>query len=178
MSSAIGATMGEVVALVTVALFAVVNGVNDGGTIVGAGSHTLVSRPWVPVLAIVLALAAVPMLFGTRVADTLANSLVQFEGSGGQATLLAAVAATLLVVWALTTRGLPTSLTLGLVGAIAGAGLAAGLPVGWRALGIVLAIGALAPILGIAGAFVLDRVLNPVAGRSFALRRWLPAFAP
>jgi inorganic phosphate transporter, PiT family len=166
--------VGDPVALVTVTLFALVNGVNDGGTIVGVGSRTLVSRPWVPLLAIVLALGAAPMVVGTRVADTLANSLVQFEGAGGRASLVAAVIATLLVVWILTTRGLPTSLTLGLVGAIAGSGLAAGQPVAWGALGIVLAIGALAPILGIGGAFALHRLLNPVAGRSLPLRRCLP----
>jgi inorganic phosphate transporter, PiT family len=52
------------------------------------------------------------------------------------------------VTWSLAARGLPTSLTLAVVGAIAGAGVGASLPVTWGTVGGVLLLAALAPLGG------------------------------
>lgn len=158
----------QVVGVLVVVVFALVNGVNDGGTVVGAGLRTSPRYPWLPAVLLVSALAVVPLL-GTRVAQTLAERLVGFEGDGGRTTLIAAVAATLVVVWVLTARGLPTSLTLGLVGAIAGAGTAARLPVDWGLVRFVLLVAAIAPAVGFVGAFLLQRALRPLLGPL----RWL-----
>src|SRR5690606_12145268 len=59
------------------------------------------------------------------------------------------VTVALVVVAALSRRGLPTSLTLAIVGGIGGAGLGTGLEVSWRGLATVLLIGAAAPLAGI-----------------------------
>ncbi len=62
------------------------------------------------------------------------------------------------VTWLLAGRGLPTSLTLAVVGAIAGAGVGARLPVSWGTVATVLVLGALAPIAGLGLAFAVTRV--------------------
>ena len=167
-SSGMVTMIDQVVAVLVVVVFALVNGVNDGGTVVVAGLRTSTKHPWVPIVMLVGALATVPLV-GTRVSQTLAERLVGFEGNGGRLTLIAAVAATLLVVWVLTARGLPTSLTLGLVGAIAGAGTASRLPVDWGLVGFVLLVAAIAPAVGFIGAFFLQRALRPFLGPL----RWL-----
>ena len=162
----------EAVSVVVVVAFALVNGVNDGGTVVGTGLRTSSRRPWLPILLLVGALAALPLL-GTWVARTLAERLVDFEGDGGRLTLIVAVTATMVVVWALSARGLPTSLTLGLVGAIAGAGAASGLAVDWGLVGFVLVVAALAPAVGLLGALALQRSLWPLLGPLGWMRRGL-----
>jgi PiT family inorganic phosphate transporter len=68
-------------------------------------------------------------------------------------------------------RGLPTSLTLAVVGAITGAGLGGGLPVSWRWVGFVLLVAAVAPLLGAALAAVASRALGRLPGRGPAHRR-------
>lgn len=163
----------EGVAVAVLLAFAWTNGVNDGGTIVAAGSRVASSHPWLPVVILLVALAAGPLV-STRVADTLASRLVSFEGQGGAAALTVALVATLAVVWLLTRQGLPTSLTLGLVGAIAGAGLAAGLPVGWSTIGWVLLVAAAAPAVGLIGAYLLQRAGRPLLGPMPRVRRALP----
>ncbi len=164
----------DVVNLGLVVAFGLVNGVNDGGTIAGLGLRVGMFAPWLPLAVLVVMLAVVPAVFGTRVAETLTLRLVGFEGRGGSFALFSAVVATLLVVWFLASRGLPTSLTLGLVGAMAGAGFAAGLSVDWSGLGFVLAIAALAPLVGLIGGFVLHRVIGLALGATPRFRRVMP----
>lgn len=165
--------IGEVLGLALVVAFALVNGVNDGGTLVAVGVRTAGQRPWLRLVVLVAALGLAPVLLGSRVAVTLAERLVTFQGGPGRLAVSSAVVATLAVVWVLSTRGWPTSLTLGLVGALAGSGAAAGLPVGWRTLGLVLLVAALAPTLGLLVAVGLHHLTRSLLGAAPAVRRGL-----
>lgn len=150
--------------------FALVNGANDGGTIVATGLRSRLRPPWLTPLVLVLAVALAPLVLGSPVARTLAERLVGFEGDGGVAAVVAAVVGATTVVLVLAARGLPTSLTLGLVGAIGGAGWAAGLPVDWLLLGVVLAVGVAAPVVGLAAAVALHHTTTRALGSSRAAR--------
>lgn len=169
-------------ALLAAALvFAVVNGANDGSALVGAGlkvRHAITPLGLAALLG--LALATVPLLLGTGVAATLAEGLVDFSGAQGLRALLVAVASAVFVVGVLSWRGLPTSLTLAIVGSIAGAGAGADLAVRWGVVAGVLVVGMLAPLVGAGVAFGLSRALRRFAraAAGASLERWhLAAFA-
>ena len=115
-----------------------------------------------------------PLLVGTAVATTLAHRLVSFGGEDGRVALLAAVVTSLVVVYGLTRRGTPTSLTLALTGGIVGAGLGAGLPVQWPAIGKVLAIGIAAPLLSVPAGWLVYQIMRGPVGRLVA-RRFISA---
>lgn len=136
-----------IVLLLFAAAFAFANGLNDGGALV-ATSMSVPSVPiWAAFVMLVLAVLVVPATVTVAVATTLGQDLVNFGEVVGHLALLAAIAASLAVVWLLTSRGLPTSLTLSLVGGLAGAGLGSGLPVSWSVLLKVLLLAAAAPLL-------------------------------
>lgn len=144
------------------AAFAVINGTNDGGTLVANGLKVSSLRPLTASGIVLAGIVVVPFLFGTGVATTLVGRLVVFEGRFGQLALAAAILAATLVTVALTRRGLPTSLTLALIGGITGAGLGAGLPVAWETVGLVLLLAALAPVVGGVIAYLLSGVPVPL----------------
>lgn len=155
--------------------FATVNGVNDGGALVATGLKVPALRPLTAVGMLGVALVAAPALLGLQVAETLARRLVSFDAAGGagadaRLALLVAVVTAVAVVLVLSWRGLPTSLTLALVGGITGAGLGAGLTVSWPILGLVLAAGLAAPVVGAAAGFLLSRLAGrlPHSGRARA----------
>jgi PiT family inorganic phosphate transporter len=158
--------------LVAAAALAVVYGVNAGGTMVATSLGIRIFRPIVSAAILGAAIAVAPLVAGTAVASTLAHELVSLGGELGQLSLLAAVVAALLVTTALSWLGIATSLTLALIGAIAGSGLGAGLDVAWvRVLGVLAGV-AVAPLLGLGAAAVLRRVLPVLRwGRSAA--RWI-----
>jgi inorganic phosphate transporter, PiT family len=151
-----------VVLIVIAAGFAVVNGVNDGGSLVANGLkiQSLGLGPAVALLT--TAVVVVPLVLGTRVADTLANRLVNLEGLAGQRALAVAVISGVAVVVVLARLGLPTSLTLATIGGITGSGLGAGRPVGWTMVLTVLALAAVAPFVGALLAFALAKVARQV----------------
>lgn len=151
--------------------FAFANGLNDGGSLVATGLAVRSLDIGAAVAMLAIAVIAGPMLIGVAVARTLSDNLVSFGAAAGRVALVAAVVATLAVVWALASRGLPTSLTLGLVGAITGAGVGAGLPVAWGVLGRVLVLAAVAPFLAAAIALVLGRVVRRFPGWGSVSRR-------
>lgn len=141
--------------------FAVVNGMNDGGALVATGLKVPGLPPLVAAGMLAVALVIAPLVFGTQVASTLANGLVSFpaaSGPAGRIALLVAVGTAVAVVAGLSRRGLPTSLTLALVGALAGAGAGSGLPVSYPTLGLVLAVGIAAPVVGAVAGFALSRL--------------------
>lgn len=139
----------EVVVLtVLAAAFAVINGTNDGGTLVANGLKVSSLRPLTATLLILTGIVIVPFVLGTGVATTLVTRLVAFEGRSGQVGLAAALLAATLVTFLLSRRGLPTSLTLALIGGITGSGLGGGLPISWETVGTVLLMAALAPVVG------------------------------
>lgn len=157
------------------AVFAVVTGANDGGSLLAAGLKLVSMRVAAAGVVVVAFVAAGPLVFGTRVATTFAHHLVAFSGSHAQAALLVAVLAAIVVAATLTVGGLPTSLTLAVIGAIAGSGFGYGLPVSWRSTGLVLAVGMAAPLAGAGLAYAIGRLLWVVPVRASAarvLRRW------
>lgn len=138
-------------------VFAFVNGMNDGGTLLATGLRSSTRGGWVRLLVLVVMLALAPAVLGSQVAITLAERLVAFGDD--TVPILAAIIATMVVVWVLTRLGMPTSLTLGLIGGIAGAGLAAGLPVDGQLVAVVLAVAAAAPLVGLLIAVVTARMV-------------------
>lgn len=139
-------------------VLALVYGTNAGGTIVSAGAGLRAMRPLVSVLLVGVAIAVAPALVGTAVATTIAEKLLPLGGRDGQQMLLAAVVAAIAVTMVLSKLGIPTSLTLALLSAMAGVGLGTGQPVAWSHLLLVFAIVAVAPVLGAATALALTRV--------------------
>lgn len=146
--------------LVVAVAFAFVNGVNDGGALLSVGLDVRTLRPLTSLLVLSVAVVVAPLVIGTAVATTLTSRLVAFDGPGGRLVLLVAVVAAVAVTWGLAGRGLPTSLTLAVVGAIAGSGFGSDLAVSWRTVALVLVLAAVAPLAGLA----LARVVTRVAG--------------
>ena len=158
--------------------FAFVSGANDGATLAAMGTRTGALSILSAVLLLVAAVAVVPAAVGTSVATTLAHGLVAFEARGGRLAFLLAVVSALAVVLVLTRRGLPTSVTLALNGAIVGVGVGAGLALSWVTVAVVVAAGLLGPFLVFGAGFVLAPAVrlalgNPSAGqgRSRLLQR-------
>lgn len=137
--------------LIALALaFAVISGVNDGGAMLAAGLKAPGLRVITAVAVLAVALAVTPLVLGTAVAATLATGLVETSETVRTALLAAAAVAAIGVVTLLSARGLPTSLTLAMVGGIIGAGLGSALPVSWGTVIRVIVIGLAAPAVGAA----------------------------
>lgn len=148
---------------VLAALFALMNGANDGGTIVAMALRLPGLRPLSALGYLAASVLTVPLLIGTQVAQTLANRLVDFNAAGGRIAVGAAIASASLVIFVLSRYGLPTSLTLSLIGGITGAGLGAGLEVSWMVVVLVLFMAAAAPAIGVLAALGLFRLFRLVA---------------
>ena len=161
-------TVSGALLLASAAGFALVSGANDGATLTVMGTRTRRITPNVAIACLAALVALGPLLVGTSVATTLAHRLVSFEGENGKLALLAAVVASLVIVFFLTRRGTPTSLTLALTGGIVGAGLGAGLPVQWPAIAKVLVIGVAAPLLSVPAGWLVCRALGGPLGRFIA----------
>lgn len=166
----------DVVVLGAVAcVFAVVSGANDGGALLATGLKLPSVRPAAGILALTAALVLVP-LASQRVALTFVTRLGGFGGPGGRQAMTIAVLSALVVVAVLSGSGRPTSLTLAVVGGLAGAGIGWGLPVSGGAVALVLAVALAAPFVGALVAWVVARLLGLATRRG--LRRWhLAGFA-
>ncbi|MFG1751328.1 inorganic phosphate transporter [Streptosporangium sandarakinum] len=166
----------DVVVLGAVAcVFAVVSGANDGGALLATGLKLPSVRPAAGILALTAALVLVP-LASQRVALTFVTRLGWFGGPGGRQAMTIAVLSALVVVAVLSGSGRPTSLTLAVVGGLAGAGIGWGLPVSGGAVALVLAVALAAPFVGALVAWVVARLLGLATRRG--LRRWhLAGFA-
>lgn len=134
--------------LVAIAVaFAVVTGINDGGALLAPNLRVPGLSVPVSLIMLVIAVVTVPLLVSTGVASTMLDAIVPADVDGSTALATGFVAA-VLVVAALARIGLPTSLTLAVIGGIAGAGVGLGLPVGWASVLRVLVIGIVAPVVG------------------------------
>ncbi|WP_327639805.1 inorganic phosphate transporter [Kribbella sp. NBC_00482] len=150
----------SVLLVVAATAFVFICGANDGGALLSlAIRHRGASGAGVLTL-LALAVAAGPSLFGLRVAGTFTDRVVHVAGVDGQLIFLGGTTVAILVVLLLTWRGIPTSITLALLGAIAGAALGRGDAPDWARLGIVLALGAAAPFAGLALAVLLGQVVR------------------
>ncbi|MEV0972622.1 inorganic phosphate transporter [Microtetraspora glauca] len=142
--------MGWTLAFAAVAiLFVLISGANDGATLIGLGLRFPRSPGWLIAALPLLVIFAAPYALGVEVARTFTERLANLGTGTGAAVFLAGVVTGVVVVAVLTGKGLPTSLTLAVIGGIAGAGLGAGLPVSWSGLVSVLLIGAAAPLVGL-----------------------------
>jgi inorganic phosphate transporter, PiT family len=147
---------GQAAALLALAgLYAMVNGLNDGGSLTGAAMQGSRLRPVTVVAVLLAAVVVVPLTLGAPVAHTLAARLVDFDGVHGPRTLVVAVLSAVAVTGALAWLRLPTSLTLATVGAFVGAGLGGPSTVEGAEVVRVLLLGVAAPLLGAATAYVL-----------------------
>ncbi|HZR13641.1 MAG TPA: inorganic phosphate transporter [Acidimicrobiia bacterium] len=156
--------------LVAGALFAIVSGVNDGGALVALGLKVPGTRPIVTIAILSVAVVASPPVFGTAVATTIARKLVPFHGPDGRTAALLGIVACVAVVGVLARLRLPTSLTLATVGGLIGAGVGFGFHASWSTIGLVVAVGVIAPVVGGCVASLVAttlRVLSvPVSGRT------------
>ncbi|MHB8191386.1 MAG: inorganic phosphate transporter [Ferrimicrobium sp.] len=145
---------------------ALVSGSNDGATLVALNTRTTMISPLNAVVVLSVLVGLGPLIVGTAVATTVAHGLVAFESIGGSAAFLVAVLCALLIVFILSHRGLPTSVTLALTGSIVGAGVGFGLPVHWAVVGAVLLAGVAAPLVAAVAGFALgasEQRLQPPA---------------
>ncbi|MFI6740769.1 anion permease [Nonomuraea sp. NPDC050451] len=162
--------MDVAVLIVVAGLFAVVSGVNDGGALLATGLKLPSVRPATGILVLVVLAAVVPLVTH-QVALTFTTRLASFHAPGGKIAMTIAVISSLAVVAALSMKGLPTSLTLAIVGGLTGAGLGWGLPVSAGSVLLVLAFGVAAPFVGGLLGWGLVRVLLITTSAS-GLRRW------
>lgn len=112
-------------ALALAAAFAGFSGMNDGGNMVGTFLATRGVPPRLLLPLLIASVALGPVLFGTRVAGTIAVAIVDFSGTGPGVldVALFAALATLAVSWRLR---IPSSTTPALAGGMVGAAWAAG----------------------------------------------------
>lgn len=109
----------EVVApVVAASLFGVVSGFNDGGNLMGSFTSGRVITPRVAALLLLAGLAG-PLVLGTAVAQTVATNVIDLRGQGALDFVLITISplCVVLLSWRL---GIPTSMTLALVGAMLG----------------------------------------------------------
>ncbi|MCA2184163.1 inorganic phosphate transporter [Nonomuraea cavernae] len=139
-----------------------ISGANDGATLIGLGLRFPHSPGWTVAALLAVVLFAGPYVLGMTVARTFTERLAGLGTAGGAVAFLSGVLIAVVVVAVLSGRGLPTSLTLAVIGGISGAGLGAGLPVSWSALGTVLAIGAGAPLVGLVLGYLLGAMSRRV----------------
>lgn len=144
--------------LVAVAIvFTVVTGANDGGALIATGLRVPALSTAASLLMLTVAVVACPLLLSTAVAETIAGTIVP-PGRDGSTALLVGIVVATTVVAGLAWASRPTSLTLAVVGGIAGAGAGLGVPVGWSTVARVLAIGLAAPVAGALVALVGSRL--------------------
>lgn len=139
--------MAPEVLVALAAVFVVVTGANDGGALIAPGLRVPAMPVPVGLGILILAIVVVPATVTTAVATTILDGLVP-SGPDGLKALTVGFVVSVVVVALLARAGRPTSLTLAVVGGIAGAGLGFGLSVDWTSLLRVLGIGLAAPIVG------------------------------
>ena len=116
--------MESIAPLLAACLFGVVSGFNDGGNLMGSFTSGRVITPRIAALVLLAALAG-PALLGTAVAQTVGTNVIDLRGQGALGVTLITVSP-LCVVLASWRFGVPTSMTLALVGAMLGWVLTAG----------------------------------------------------
>lgn len=133
----------------TASAFVFVCGANDGGALLWlALRHRAV--PALVVLGMLTAAIVVgPEWFGLAVARTFTDRLVTGGDTRTTQVMLGGALVAVAVVLVLTWRGIPTSITLAVLGGLAGMGTGLGVPPAWSTLGEVLAVGIAAPFVGV-----------------------------
>ncbi|WP_350258272.1 inorganic phosphate transporter [Scrofimicrobium sp. R131] len=159
--------------LISALAFVFVNGRNDGAALVAIATQTTGVRLYYPLLLLWLFLPLVPLLGVWKVAD----SLRQMAGleSMALASACCVLLSTLLTVWGSGRIGIPTSITLALVGALSGDALARSVPLDGALLGRTVGLGLLAPfVAALIAALISLLPFHPP--RPFSANRWLKSF--
>jgi inorganic phosphate transporter, PiT family len=155
--------------LLAACLFGLVSGFNDGGNLMASFTS---GRVITPRAAAILLLAAVagPLLLGTAVAQTVGTNVIDLRAQGALGFVFITVSP-LCVILASWRFGVPTSMTLALVGSMVGWVLAGagGAVVHWRGVARVL-IGMPISVLGggLLALFLYWLVLKLLGSRSHA----------
>ncbi|HEY8472676.1 MAG TPA: inorganic phosphate transporter [Natronosporangium sp.] len=157
--------------IASASLFALFTGFNDAGAMISVGLRAQGLGLSTALAVLTGSVVAAPVLIGTAVATTLDGRLVRFPDGDGRPYLLIGVAAAVAVTIGLAGRRLPTSLTLALVGGIAGAGAGAGAHVDWLVVVAVLAAAAAAPVIGAVAALAACRLVGALPAPKGAGRR-------
>jgi len=147
------------------AVFGVLVGANDGGAVLATDTRLSPTKPLYSYLTLVSLVAALPMLGLVGVARTLADRLVVFNEPASEPLVFATLTGALLSVLLLTRGGLPTSLTLAILGGLLGAGLGSGQKIAWPMVSFVLVTAAIAPLFGALVARGLEYLL-PAFGQA------------
>jgi len=110
--------------LVAASLFGLVSGFNDGGNLLASFTSGRVLTPRTGALVLLVCLAG-PVVLGTAVAQTVGSNVIDLRGQGELSYVLITLSPLCVVLLSLS-FGIPTSMTLALVGAMLGWVLVAG----------------------------------------------------
>ena len=143
--------------LVVAASFALLNGANNGSSLVVMASASTSLLPMTAIALLAAGLVVGPLFFGTRVASTLSNKLLETSGSLGEQTFLVGIVAAMAVIGLLSWMKLPSSMTLATIGGLDGAGIAAGLHVSWTISLLAIILALVVPISTGAASFGISR---------------------
>jgi PiT family inorganic phosphate transporter len=104
--------------LIAAAMFGLVSGFNDGGNLMASFTSGRVITPRAGALLLLLSLAG-PLVLGTAVAQTVGSSVIDLRAQGELSYVLITLSPLCVVMLSLS-FGIPTSMTLALVGAMIG----------------------------------------------------------
>ena len=110
--------------MVAASLFGLVSGFNDGGNLMASFTSGRVIAPRVAALLLLVSLAG-PLVLGTAVAQTVGTNVIDLRAQGELSYVLITLSPLCVVLLSLS-FGIPTSMTLALVGAMLGWVLVAG----------------------------------------------------
>ncbi|HXC78184.1 MAG TPA: inorganic phosphate transporter [Candidatus Acidoferrum sp.] len=110
--------------LVAASMFGLVSGFNDGGNLMGSFTSGRVISPRAAALLLLLSVAG-PLVLGTAVAQTVGTNVIDLPGQGALGYVLITLSPLCVVLVSLW-FGIPTSMTLALVGAMLGWALIGG----------------------------------------------------
>lgn len=140
-------SLEAVAPLVAACLFGLISGFNDGGNLLASFTSGRVITPPMAAILLLVCLAG-PLVLGTAVARTIGTNIIDLSGQGelGYVLIVVSPLTVVLLSWRF---GIPTSMTLALVGGMLGWVLASGVhaPVHWAGVARVL-IGMPVSVLG------------------------------
>ena len=161
--------MAQVILMLTCVAFIVVNGRNDGAPLTAIALQSRGERDWAAIFYLWLLLPVVPLLGFWGVAESLHDMMGLADFAPAQATAM--ILAELVTIALSNLVDIPTSITLGLVGALVGSGWAGGTGTPAGVLARVLILGLCAPFVAATIAFILGKLpLSDTQGtRTFLL---------
>lgn len=117
-------SLEAVAPLVAACLFGLVSGFNDGGNLLASFTSGRVITPPVAALLLLVSLGG-PLVIGTAVAQTIGTNVIDLGGQGelGYVLIVVSPLSVVLLSWRF---GIPTSMTLALVGGMLGWAFASG----------------------------------------------------